>query len=126
MPCLKQPKLVKRGEDLSWTLTVTRTSDGSRVNLDTELIAGATGLELEISAEVETVPTVQLAVGTGITKLAQSGATLGQATIVVTGTQNDVVPATKKYDVFMTLLGGARKCIVPASNYVIEGVVNQP
>lgn len=126
MPCLKQPKFVKRGEDLSWTLTVTRTSDGSRVNLDTELVVGATGIELEISTAVEVAPTVQLAVGTGITKLTQGGSTLGKATVVVTGAQNDVSPATLKYDVFITLLGGARKCIVPASDYVIEGVVNQP
>lgn len=113
--------LVNRGETVELLISVLDT-DGTALNLDT----ATSEMEFEIAEDVGLVPVVTLTYGSGITKLAQSGATLGQASIVITSANNDRDPATYKYDLVLTLTGGARKFLVSPSDYRITEVVNQP
>lgn len=117
-----QPVFTQRGEAQTIEITVTRRSDGTPVNLDTEISA----LEMEISTAAGTTPTVLLSIGSGITLQAQSGTTLGKADIVVNNVQNDLVPAIYSYDVIMVLAtSGHRKHVIPPSPWHVAASVNE-
>lgn len=87
---------IYRGQDWQRTLTITR--DGAAISL--------TGAAVTFSIKrytTDAVAAVTLSIGSGITLLTQSGATLGQATVFLAATTLD--PGNYIYDVHCTLAG---------------------
>lgn len=117
------PMLVHRGDALALRLTITDDED-ERVD-----ITGAT-IELQVKANLGDAdpPTIAKAVGTGITLLTQSGDTLGQADIAITGGaagDTDKTPGLYWLDVVL-VLAGARAHVVAPREFTIGPVVNAP
>lgn len=89
---------IYRGLDWQRTLTVTKESDGTARDL--------TGATVTFSLKRHTTDAaalVTLTVGSGITLLTQSGATLGQATVFLAATAID--PGNYIFDVHVTPAG---------------------
>lgn len=117
-----ETKNVYRGETKTFRLTFTNASDGTRLNLDTDV----TAIELEIGDSVNVAPSLAISLaGGGIVKLTQSGDTLGQADATFSAAQTDTLttdPKVKWADVVVILTGGARKVAKLFRVNVIETV----
>ena len=116
----KQPKSINQGESRMYTLTV-KDGNGVLVNL-----TPTSALEFQVKANPGDTdpPLVAKAIGTGVTILTQSGATLGQATIQLDpGDTSAIDPGLYAYDVVL-VLSGKRYYVVPASDFEIVAVVN--
>ena len=77
----EQPLTMRQGETKDLILIFTKASDGTRLNLDTELAAGDSAIELQVkAAEGDGDPAfIALDLASGITKRTQAGDDLGIA-----------------------------------------------
>lgn len=114
------PLKIFRGNQVTYRITVTDDAD-ARVNLT------AYGIECEAKAELGGADPAAIAcsIGDGITLLTQSGATLGQADIVITSAKSGIAPALYWLDV-VTILAGVRVHVIPPRELTIANVVNLP
>ena len=134
--CNEQPKTMSLGETKDLVLIFTKSSDGTRLNLDSDLAAGDDAIQLQIKKnEGDADPAfVALNLATGITKRTQTGDDEGVADAVIpsTGTlpANANWPAapdnvgTFRYDVKIVLVSGAVKFAVDPSDLIVKAVVN--
>jgi hypothetical protein len=130
----EQPKSMHLGETKELVLIFTKSSDGARLNLDSELDAGADAIELQVKVlEGDADPAlIALAIGTGITKRTQTGDDLGvaDAAIPSSATLGGSWPAAPanvgvfRYDVKIILASGAVKYPVNPSDLIVRAVVN--
>jgi len=132
----EQPKSMSLGETKDLILIFTKSSDGTRLNLDADLDAAATAIELQVKvSEGDADPAlISLAIGTGITKRTQTGDDIGVADAVIPSTATlpananwPAAPAnvgTFRYDVKIVLVSGAVKYAVDPSDLIVKAVVN--
>lgn len=113
------PINVYRGDQATFRLTVTDDED-ARVD-----ITGAT-IELQVkTAKGDADPaTIAKSVGSGITLLAQTGDTEGQADAVLLSADTDIAPGLRYLSVVI-VIAGVRQTLVDRE-FVILPVVNAP
>lgn len=110
-----QDKVLYRGQTARFVLTVVD-EDGDRYDLT------AATLYLRIKASVSDADPalIELATGTGITNKVQSGATLGQADVVITGAQMATLTGINYYyDVWLESAGGDVEPVIPVSRLTV-------
>lgn len=117
------PMLVYRGDAAPLRLTVTDDED------EPLRLTGAT-IEVQVKAALGDAdpPVIAKAIGTGVTILTQSGDTLGQADIDITGGaggDTDKAPALYWLDV-VVVLAGVRGHVIAPREFTIAPVVNGP
>lgn len=111
-----------RSETQRKVLTVVR--DGELRNLNE---ASAIEYQIKSAPGAADPPLVAIAIGTGITLRAQTGATLGQADILVTSAQVDsLAPGTYYEEVAVAWTDGDRTYPVPPRKFILSAVVNRP
>lgn len=99
------------GDDRTLTLTVTG-ADGLPQDL--------TGLGVEFRLENLAGAVVSKTVGAGITLLAQSGATLGQATVSVDGVDTAGAGSNERWDVEVRVTSGADRVTALQTQFAIN------
>lgn len=114
-----------RYESRTLTLTVVDPDTGFAVDISTgpwQVLE----LEFEIKTEIDGADPalVSKAIGTGITLLAQSGDTLGQAEIAIAPADVAMAAGTYYGDVWATFSGGRRSLVVLPFEITVLGVVN--
>ena len=116
------------GDDKIVRLTFTRESDGTRLNLDTDV----TEIEFQVKpaeggADPALITLNMVAAPIGIVKLAQVGDTLGQADLTIPSSETSppFVPGIYRHDVVVILTAGGRNHVVSPSDFIVEMVVNQ-
>jgi hypothetical protein len=124
------------GETKELILIFTKKSDGTRLNLDSDLAAGDDAIQLQVKKnEGDPDPAfIALNLATGITKRAQVDDDIGVADAVIPSTGTlpananwPVAPAnvgTFRYDVKIVLVSGAVKYAVDPSDLIVKAVVN--
>jgi len=111
-------------------VTFTKQSDGSRLNLDTEVTA--IEFQVKVAEGDADPPLIAKSLSGGIVKRTQSGATLGIADITIgsTDTTSSPWPAAPanigafRYDVVVVLTSGARHYAVAPTDFVVSAAVN--
>ena len=118
-----------RGESRVITLTVTDPATKQKADLSTGTWQIVTcEFQVKVTTTTADPALISKSIGSGITVLAQSGATLGQLQISLSPTDTedtDTPPGLYKYDVVATFTSGARVYLVKPSKCLIAGVVNQ-
>jgi hypothetical protein len=109
---------IHRGDDASFTLTVLDAA-GAPTNITGDTLE----LEVKTAAGAPDPALIRKTVGDGITLLAQSGGTLGQATVAIAGTETDLTPGTYWLDV-VHVRAGVRTHIIGPRAFQIASVVN--
>lgn len=131
MACLESPVRIIVGEALRLLITV---EDGDTGELfDLSVFAD---LELEVKvADGDGDPALLAkSIGSGVTVLPQTGATLGQAEIAITTTDTSTTPwpaapgniGVFRYDVVGIDGAGERTILVPPSDFIVSPGVNLP
>lgn len=122
-----EPIELWKGESRTLTVTVVDPDTGFPVDLSSVdwLIAA---IEFQVKADVETAdpPAIAKSIGSGITLLAQTGDTLGQAEIELEPADTSTLTAGQyKYDVVAVFDDGRRTYVIKPSYLTLNGVVNQ-
>jgi hypothetical protein len=120
MSLFTQPKVIYKGEDKSYLLTVVD-ENGDRV----DITAFSIEFEVKPAAGDADPATIAKSVGLGITILAQSGGTLGQAQIDINPSDtNGIAALLYKYDVVVIDTTAERHVVIPPSTFEVREVVN--
>ncbi len=120
MSITTQPREIFKGEDKTYRLTI------FDADLDPVDISGfLVEFEVKVNTGDEDPAVIEKSVGSGITILAQSGLTLGQAVIEIDPSDTSGITALiYKYDVVTIDTTGERHVVIPPSNFVVKEVVN--
>jgi len=114
------PMTIYAGDSATYRLTVTDDAD-ARV----DLTGAAIEFQVKPTLGGADPPAIAKAVASGITLLAQSGDTLGQADITISSVDSNLTPKLYWLDVVVMLSGGRAHVIAPRE-YTIAPVVNGP
>jgi hypothetical protein len=121
MSSLAQPIVIYKGEDKSFILTFTD-ENGDRIDL-----TPFTAIEFEVKVKAGDADPALISktLGAGITKLTQSGLTLGQAQLDVDGPDTSGLTARlHKYDVVAIDGSAQRHTVIPPNDFDLREVVN--
>jgi hypothetical protein len=119
---LADPIRVNRSESLEWTLTVTDDADAP-----VDLTGSQIELEVKVARGDGDPAKIRKIIGAGVTLLAQTGDTLGMATIVIDSSDTEdktAMPAGIYWLDVVRIAGGKRKYVIPPLRFVLDEVVN--
>lgn len=123
MSLAEVPLALLAGETRTLAVTVSRRSDGTNLNLLTEVSA----IELQVKAQDGDAdpPLISKSIGSGITvRSPQTGDDLGVCDVVIDAADTSSLAGVYRWDLVVLLASGERLFGVRPSDFVVSQVVN--